>query len=59
MTLKLRITPDGRVADAAPEAPFAGTETGACVAAAVRAASFPAFDGAPLALRYTFTLGED
>ncbi len=59
VTLKLRIGQDGRVADAAPEPPFAGTDTGACVAAAARAATFPPFDGAPLSLRYTFTLSED
>jgi hypothetical protein len=47
----------GRVSKATVVDEFAGTPTGVCVAAAVRAhATFPTFSGASLTLRYPFML---
>ncbi|HEY3353593.1 MAG TPA: AgmX/PglI C-terminal domain-containing protein [Polyangia bacterium] len=52
----LTIEPSGRVSHAAVTGSFANTRTGDCVAAAVRAATFVPYVGAPLRISYPFVL---
>ncbi len=55
--LKVKIEADGSVGSADVVDPkFAGTDTGACVASAVKTAKFPAVSGPPLVISYPFIL---
>lgn len=56
ITLKVVISPSGRVISAAPSGSFSGTSVGACAARAVRSARFPKFSGSNLTVRYPFRL---
>jgi hypothetical protein len=56
--VKLTIAPSGQVSKASVSGPFAGTAVAACVEAAVRGASFPAWDGGPQSFGYSFLLSE-
>jgi len=56
--VKLTVGPDGHVAKVSVSGPFAGTPVAACVEAAVRGASFPAWDGGPQSFGYSFLLSE-
>jgi hypothetical protein len=47
-TIVVTFEPSGKVASAAvSDAPFAGTPSGACIAAAMKRATVPAFSGVP------------
>ncbi len=54
----LTVTPDGKVKAVNVTGVFAGTPVAACVAAAVRGASFPAWDGGPQSFNYSYLLQE-
>lgn len=54
--VQIKIAGSGRVDSAAVEGLFAGTETGACVEAAVRGARFPAFAAPSMSVKYPFML---
>ncbi|MBI4507995.1 MAG: hypothetical protein HY698_00065 [Deltaproteobacteria bacterium] len=55
--LKVKIEPDGSVSSAvAVDAKFKGTETGACVADAVKTARFSRWNGAPMTIDYPIKL---
>ena len=57
VTIKVRIEPDGSVSSAeAVDSKFRATDTGTCVADAVRKATFRKFSGAPMTLNYPFSL---
>ena len=56
--IKATVDPSGKVTKADAQGEFAGTPTGACVAAAAKSASFPAWTGAPMTISYGFTLTE-
>lgn len=53
--ISVRVTPQAKVSATATGS-FAGTPTGNCVAAAVRAAHFPKFSGRPMSFPYPFRL---
>jgi hypothetical protein len=54
--VKLTITPKGKPTNVRVKGKFFGTDTGACVARAVKRARFPKFSGAPMAISYPFLL---
>ena len=54
--VQLKIMPSGQVGSARTVGMFTGTPTGNCAQAAVRAAHFPAFNGAPITITYPFIL---
>jgi hypothetical protein len=54
--IKVKIENDGTVSSTEPVGKFAGTETGTCVADAVKHAPFPRFSGPPMSLKYPFRL---
>ncbi|HVV83435.1 MAG TPA: hypothetical protein VHE35_10205, partial [Kofleriaceae bacterium] len=57
--VKAAVDPSGKVTRVDAIGEFAGTPTGNCVAAAVKAgASFPAWDGPPMTINYSYTLNE-
>ena len=57
--VKATVAPSGSVTKVDATGEFAGTPTGSCVAAVVKAgASFPAWDGAPMTVNYSYTLNE-
>lgn len=56
--IKAVVAPSGDVSKVDATGEFAGTPTGACVAAAVKGAHFPAWTGAPMTITYSFTLQE-
>jgi len=56
--VKLTVAPSGQVSRASVSGPFAGTAVAACVEAAVRGASFPAWEGGPQSFNYSFLLAE-
>ena len=56
--VKLTVAPSGQVTKASVSGPFAGTAVAACVEAAVRGASFPAWEGGPQSFNYSFLLAE-
>jgi TonB family protein len=58
VTVKFHVAPSGEVTSAQTTGSKAGTTTGACAAAAVKKAVFPAFDGAPTSFTYPFLLAE-
>jgi len=58
VTVKFHVAPSGAVTSAEATGSKAGTPTGNCVAAAVKRASFPAFDGSTTSFTYPFLLAE-
>ncbi len=57
--VKATVDPAGKVIKVDAVGDFAGTPTGACVAAAVKAgASFPPWDGSQMTINYGYTLNE-
>jgi len=56
--VKLSVAPSGQVQKVTVSGQFAGTPVAACVEAAVRGASFPAWDGAPQSFGYSYLLSE-
>ena len=57
--VKAIVDPSGKVTKVDAVGEFAGTPTGTCVAGVVKAgASFPAWDGAPMTVNYSYTLNE-
>lgn len=57
-TVKLTVAPDGKVSKVKVSGVFAGTPTGACIESAVRGADFPAWDGGPQSVSYSYLLAE-
>ena len=57
-TVKLTIAPSGQIAKVSIGGQFAKTPEGECVANAVKAASFPAWDGHPQSFTYPILLSE-
>jgi len=57
-TVKLTISPDGKVSKVAVTGEFAGTPVGNCVAGAVRGAAFAPWDGGPQTFGYSYLLSE-
>ncbi len=58
VNIKFTVDPSGRVSKASATGKFAGTATGACVAAAVKSAKFPAWNGGPMSFSYPFLLSQ-
>jgi hypothetical protein len=58
VTIRFVVAPSGDVRSAEATGPKKGTPTGDCVAAAVKRARFPAFDGAPTSFTSPFLLAE-
>jgi hypothetical protein len=56
--IRFTVAPSGKVSSAKATGKFAGTPTGSCVAAAVKGATFPAFDGRPMAFTFPFLLSQ-
>jgi hypothetical protein len=56
--VKLTIAPSGQISKISVSGPFAGKPEATCVAAAVRGASFPAWDGGPASFTYPILLSE-
>jgi len=56
--VKLTIAPSGQVSKATVSGVFAGTPVAACVEAAVKGATFPAWDGGPQSFGYSYLLSE-
>jgi hypothetical protein len=54
--LSVTIGKGGKITHASVTGEFAGTPTGECVSAAVKAASFPRFKGKPLSINYSYLL---
>jgi len=57
-SVKLTVGPDGKVTKASVGGQFAGTPEGGCVEAAVKGASFPAWDGGPQSFNYSYMLSD-
>ncbi len=55
---KVAISPSGTVSGVTMKGDFAGKPEGACVEAAVKSASFPAWDGAPKSFEYSYLLSD-
>ena len=57
--VKATVDPSGKVIKVDALGEFAGTPTGSCVASVVKnGAKFPAWDGAPMSVNYSYTLNE-
>jgi hypothetical protein len=56
--IKAVVAPSGQITKVAATGAFAGTPTGECVAAAVSNVSFPAWDGPPMTINYSYLLSE-
>jgi hypothetical protein len=56
--VKLTVAPTGQVSKVTVTGVFAGTPVAACVASAVKSASFPAWDGGPQSFGYSYLLAE-
>jgi hypothetical protein len=56
--VKLTVAPSGQVTKVSIGGAFAGTPEGACVEAAVKAASFPPWDGGPQSFTYSYMLAD-
>jgi hypothetical protein len=56
--VKLSVAPSGKVQKATATGPLAGTPTGDCVVAAASNATFPAWDGRPTTVIYSYLLSE-
>lgn len=54
--IEFRVEPSGVVSSASAKGKFKGTPTGDCVASAVKTATLPAYDGAPMTFTYPFLL---
>ncbi len=59
-TVKVKVTidPSGKVSKASATGDFAGTPSGDCVASALKEATFPAWDGAPMSTSYAVLLSD-
>ena len=57
-SVKLTIAPSGQVSKVVVSGQFAGTPVAACIEAAVKGASFPAWDGGPQSMGYSYLLSE-
>lgn len=57
-TVKLTIAPSGQVTKVSVAGDFAGKPEGACIEAALRAATFPAWDGGPQTFHYAVLLSD-
>ena len=57
-TVKLTVDPSGKVQKVSVSGVFAGTPVASCVEAAVKSASFPAWDGGPQSFGYSYLLAE-
>ena len=57
-SVKLTVAPSGKVSKAAVSGAFAGTPVAACVESAVKSAQFPAWDGGPQTVSYSYLLAE-
>lgn len=57
-TVKLTIAPSGAVTKVTVGGQFAGTPEGACVEAAVKSATFPAWDGGPQSFNFSYMLSD-
>jgi hypothetical protein len=55
-TVRMTIASSGSITDLKVRGIFNDTPTGACIAAAVKTASFPRFEGSPLSFDYPFVL---
>jgi len=58
VSVRLSVSPSGQVESVTITGPFAGTPVAACVERAVRAAAFPAWDGAPQRFNYSYLLSD-
>jgi len=56
--VKLSVLPNGKVQKVTVTGVFAGTPVAACVAAAVKNATFPPWDGGPQSVSYSYLLSE-
>ena len=56
--VKLSVAPSGKVSKAVATGPLAGTPTGDCVVNAVSGSTFPAWDGRPTTVIYSYLLSE-
>lgn len=56
--VKASVTPSGAITKVTITGAFAGTPTGDCVANVVQNVSFPAWDGAPMTVNYSYLLTE-
>ncbi len=56
--VKLTVAPSGSVQKVSVTGVFAGTPVAACVESAVKSASFPAWDGGPQTISYSYLLAE-
>ncbi len=57
-TVKLTVAPSGQVSKVKVSGVFAGTPVAACVESAVKATSFPPWDGGPQSFGYSYLLSE-
>lgn len=57
-SVKLTVTPDGKVEKVSVSGVFAGTPVASCIESAVKGASFPAWDGGPQSFGYSYLLAE-
>ncbi|MGN6109272.1 MAG: hypothetical protein ACTHU0_29465 [Kofleriaceae bacterium] len=57
-SVKLTVAPSGQVQKVTVTGAFAGTPEAACVEAAVKSASFPAWDGGPQSFGFSYLLSE-
>ncbi len=56
--VKLTVAPSGQIQKVTVTGVFAGTPVAACVESAVKSASFPAWDGGPQTISYSYLLAE-
>ena len=56
--VKASVAPSGQITKVTITGAFAGTPTGECVASVVSGVSFPAWDGAPMTVNYSYLLSE-
>jgi hypothetical protein len=56
--VKAVVAPSGAITKVSATGSFAGTPTGDCVASAVSSVSFPAWDGPPMTINYSYLLTE-
>lgn len=57
-SVKLTVAASGKVSKATVSGAFAGTPVAACVESAVKSAQFPAWDGGPQTVSYSYLLAE-
>lgn len=58
VNIRFTVDPSGKVTRASASGKFSGTATGRCVAAAVKSASFPRWNGSPMSFTYPFLLSQ-